>query len=271
MVEIRAAWDDAVQLNGFVEPQLNELLSVERDIADATNTCLDIAALFADQDELSESRSLHSTARGDLVAGCELARSGYFKQAYSLWRSWYEQSIFALYFLEAPLYRQAWRVSSEVGLDDKPRYRLMLHQLLAESEPHPFALMYSERFETLMQTLKISQISKSRRPMKRSANILTMLSQGVHGTYRPLPVQSLQMCCQLMERHCTPILKHAADSVAEFWILYLVNQLDFPPALLIKMKQDPVTADELQAAGMDDAATLARISSVFKRAVAVQP
>lgn len=53
-----------------------------------------------------------------------MARTGYLKQAYSLWRSWFEQSIFFLYFLEAPLHKAAWKVKAEISQDDSPQYRL---------------------------------------------------------------------------------------------------------------------------------------------------
>ena len=41
-------------------------------------------------------RPLVEAAEIDLIAGCDLARLGYFKQAYALWRAWFEQTFLAL-------------------------------------------------------------------------------------------------------------------------------------------------------------------------------
>lgn len=163
------------------------------------------------------------------------------KQAYSLWRSWFEQSLFALYFLEAPINRRAWKVSEAVKLEDNPKYRLMLHQLLTESgEPHPFTLVYGERHTNLLQAFAIASSPKADRPVPRAVRILTLLSQGVHGTYQPTRAQSSETCLMQVEEHCLPALQKAFSSLSHFWVLLLTDLAALPPGFLIAMRNGNV-------------------------------
>ena len=155
MVEIRGVWEIEGPLPAVADGNVHALLELERFAIDAVKLCCKTAIAFVDEGNVANVHFLQQSAQADLVAGCELARAGYLKQAYSLWRSWFEQSIFSLYFLEAPIHRAAWKVASEVSLDDNPQYRLMLHQLLNESgERHPFSLVYSDRFFRLLDALR---------------------------------------------------------------------------------------------------------------------
>lgn len=271
MIDIRPVWQIDSQIPNFPETQINELLEVERAAIEAVALCAALALAVIDESHVQSIDFLHRSAKSDLVAGCELARAGYLKQAYSLWRSWFEQSLFSLYFIEAPLHREAWKVSSEIALDDNPPYRLMLHQLLMESgERHPFSLVYGERYMRLAEAFKMNsgQIPKNRRPIARAVKVLTALSQGVHGTYQPVAAASLQELCDQLSVHCTPILRDAVDIVVMFWLLLLTSQIDLPPDLLVGLREGSIDDKALGETGLSDVGRIANLAPLFKRAFA---
>lgn len=122
MIEIRPIWHTAPFNPSELKGEISSLLSIEQRINDASKVYLDLSKKLMDEEYIEELSSLFKSACTDLVAGCEMARTGYIKQAYSLWRSWFEQTIFFLYFLEAPIHRAAWLVKTEVSQDDSPQY-----------------------------------------------------------------------------------------------------------------------------------------------------
>lgn len=183
--------------------------------------------------EVSSVLPIAEAAEIDLRAGCELARGGYFKQAYSLWRSWFEQTIFSLYFLEASLHRLAWRIVEEVKHGEEPPTKLMLHQLLAESgEKHPFAVVYAERFQSLFAALRITT-SKSAGPIKTARHCLTDLSQGVHGTYVPKRVGSRAELPDALSRHALPTLSRARTMVGLFCLAFAHAEVGYSESQLV--------------------------------------
>lgn len=238
---------------------------------------LDFVNAYMDGDDAEQAKSLINSANIDLIAGCELARFGYLKQAYTLWRSWYEQVMFALYFLEAPIHRQAWKVSEIVTTSESPKYRLMLHQLLADSsEKHAFVLVYTDRYIKLLEVLKRGKPAKSRQLLEKAGKILTVLSQGVHGTYRPAFANNDDELSRQIFTHCLPTLEEAWVTVSEFWLLFLINIIDLPSdavvslgngslsmvdaALLFPKSIDPKDAISI---GPDDAKILVSLNEFF--------
>ena len=212
--------------------------------------------------------SLLLTASVDLVAGCEMARCGYLKQAYTLWRSWFEQAILGLYFLEAPLHREAWKFSESVSLNDSPKYRLMLHQLLTESgERHAFTLVYGDRFIKLVQMLKASKPPKEQGPVKRAIRVLTQLSQGVHGTFRPKSMESLEKVCAQVEAHGTPTLNAAWSVVSEFWLLFIANTVDLPDEGWASLRNGDLTETQISLYFGTDSLAGAQSDDDFKSGV----
>jgi hypothetical protein len=271
MVEIRPIWRLQAGAPAAPDGPVTRLLEIEKTTIDAFELCSSLAPVYLGESQARGTAFLNQSAKVDLVAGCELARCGYLKQAYALWRSWFEQSLFSLYFLEAPLHKAAWKVNAEVTLEDNPQYRLMLHQLLAESgERHAFAIVYNDRFTRVMETLKVSnnQIPKGQRPIARATKILTMLSQGVHGTYQPAPAASADEAGAQLGRHCLPILQGAADSILLFWLLLLTSYVDIPPEVLIKLREGSIEPAVVEETGLEEADKIAQLAPVFKRAFA---
>ena len=203
-------------------------------------------ALFAAQTRGIDTEpvtTIMDAAEVDLAVGCGIARVGYFKQAYALWRSWFEQVMFSLYFLEAPLHRSAWRVVEEIEFGKGPAARLMLHQLLADSsEKHPFLIVYDERFRALFAALHVTAPPKNDGPLKHAERCLTDLSQGVHGTFNPRPISAPADLPAALAKHALPVLQRAEATAAFFCFAFVhallgpndqqlmaVRQADFKP------------------------------------------
>lgn len=263
---IRPIWGmDQVLVVEEREPKI--LLDLESLIGKTLKSYLTIVRTFeaSAESDIKSVESLLLTASVDLVAGCEMARCGYLKQAYTLWRSWFEQAIFGLYFLEAPLHRDAWKFSDSVSLNDSPKYRLMLHQLLAESgERHAFTLVYNERYIKLVQMLKASKPPKEQDPIKRATRVLTQLSQGVHGTFRPKSMESLEKVCAQIETHGTPALEAAWSVVSEFWLLFIANTVDLPDDGWVKLRNGSLTKDQITVYFKTDSSTEDQADANFK-------
>lgn len=267
MTNIRSVWDAALPSLEALPDKVADLLRVEVRVMDASRACLDIVQAVADEGYVEDLSSLMRSAHMDLVGGCEIARAGYMKQAYSLWRSWFEQSIFYLYFLEAPLHKEAWKVKEEVDQNDDPQYRLMLHQLLASSsEKHPFALVYDGRFSKVLSALKISSVPKGKRPIARASRVLTTLSQGVHGTYQPNHAKDMDMLCSQIEKHCLPVLVEAEGVINTLWMLFITSAIALPEEVLVKLRDGVVTPEFLSRSGVDEADKFARLAPYFSQA-----
>lgn len=266
MIDIRPIWSDVVRDRGHLSAEVTHLLEVEQRIVRAAETYMSLLRIVCDTDYVDEQTPLLKSAHKDLIGGSEMARAGYLKQAYSLWRSWFEQSIFLLYFLEAPLHRAAWSVKAAVSQDDDPQYRLMLHQLLSNSsEKHPFALVYDERYTRLTAALKISNVPKAQRPIQRATRVLTTLSQGVHGTYQPQTAQNLDALCLQLGEHCKPVLESAEQVLCTLWALLATDLLALPEDVLVKLREGSVSADEVKEAGVDEAELVSAIAPYFSQ------
>lgn len=266
MIEIRPIWLMPSAPPDIHEGPISALLTQEKLVIEVIRACYELTQYLLDDDAVSGVRFLEQSANADLTAGCELARSGYLKQAYSLWRSWFEQSLFALYFLEAPIHRLAWKVSDEVGLDDNPQYRLMLHQLINDSgERHPFGLVYNDRHHKLLETLKITSSPKTERPVHRAARVLTLLSQGVHGTYQPTRAGSTEACLLQIQQHCLPTLQSAIQSLLHFWVLFLADLYALPPEFVISMREGNATMDHPSIKGLDLPDTVLDLTSLLQQ------
>lgn len=182
-------------------------------------------------------RSLIQHANTDLIAGCELSRGGYFKQAYALWRAWYEQIFLALYFIETPLHLSAWRRVSKIEFGKEPPYKLMLHEVLKKGgdKPHPFAVVYGERFSSLFRALRIDVPGKYR-PLDAATERLADLSQGVHGTFQPTAVKSQAELPTALAQHVHPLFEPTVTLVGLFCFVCIQSQLDFSDDQIVRMK-----------------------------------
>ncbi|MCA8133947.1 hypothetical protein [Burkholderia cepacia] len=268
MIEIRAVWEISSKIPASPHEAVNTLISLETSILESGERCLAFAKAFIDEDIVAGIQSICQSAINDLVSGCELARAGYFKQAYSLWRSWFEQSIFSIYFLEAPMHREAWKVSEEVALSDSPQHRLMLHQLLTDSgERHPFSLVYGNRFLRLLEIFRIdaARTNKANRPIARAIRVLTALSQGVHGTYQPARVTTDADLSDRLKKHCLLVLTEAADLLNLFWLLLVASVVDLPENAWLALRDgDPDKAKEA-VDDSEDYDTVFELASLFKK------
>jgi hypothetical protein len=264
MIEIRPIWNSNPPDPMHLRAEISTLLSIEQRIVAASSVYLNLARILADSEYVDELTSLMRSSQNDLVAGSEMARTGYFKQAYSLWRAWFEQSIFFLYFLEAPLHKSAWKVKAEISGDESPPYRLMLHELLADSgERHPFTLVYDARFTRLTEALKISSIPKAQRLIPKAGRILTALSQGVHGTYQPQSAQNLDALCAQIDTHCNRILVAAEEVFTTFWILLITDLVALPESVLVRLREGDTSITPLRDAGVDEAEAIAKLAPYF--------
>ena len=271
MIEIRPIWLMKSQPPDIEDGPIAELLAKEQFAVNAIRTCLELTQTILDDDDSTRDiQFLEYSANADLAAGCELARSGYLKQAYSLWRSWFEQSLFALYFLEAPIHRVAWKVSQEVALEDNPQYRLMLHQLINDSgERHPFGLVYNDRHANLLEALKITSDKKDR-PVARAGKVLTLLSQGVHGTYQPPRATSKEECLVQVEKHCIPALDNALLALLQFWVLFLTDLSVLPEEFLVSMREGKATMDDPSINGLELPATILNLMPLLQKTFPVK-
>ncbi|HEX4403882.1 MAG TPA: hypothetical protein VH560_03590 [Polyangia bacterium] len=236
LLPIRPIWaTDAAVLNQPHSPQIQCLLDLERRASRELERSIEAARNVFPQDRVESVESLFESARFDLVAGVELARGGYFKQTYSLWRSWYEQTLFALYFIEAPLHRIAWRRAPQIELGDEPRVKLMLHQMLPESgdKAHPFGAVYSERFKSLFAALRVT-VPKKSAPLSTAEHRLRDLSQGVHGTYQPSPVWSVGELQKPLETHILRLFELVIATIGIFLFSCVQSQLGLSETQLTK-------------------------------------
>lgn len=199
--------------------ELDQLWALERAARQPLACVLDLAhRLNVDVDSV---RGIAEGAEADLCVGCEAASAGYFKQAYALWRLWFEQSIFALYFLEAPLHREAWRVVEEVDPGKEPLSKLMLHQLTATSGvKHPFAVVYEHRFASLHSAIKVASNMKSTEALRLVKDCETDMSQGVHGTFTPRPLASPAELPGALAHYALPMLQRARTAVGVLCFAY---------------------------------------------------
>jgi hypothetical protein len=203
-----------------------------RELSDSLN-----ASARIDPDLAERVRPTVESANIDMIAGCELARCGYFKQAYALWRAWLEQALFALYFLEAPLHLAAWKTAEEIHLGEEPETKLMLHQLLVArgDKAHHFSVVYRERTEAVLRAWRITPV-KTADPIRIANLRLGDLSQGVHGTFRPQPIGGEGELPDEVTRHVLPVLRSAVRLVGFLWFVNIQSQLDLGDEKLAEMR-----------------------------------
>jgi hypothetical protein len=269
MIAIRPIWFVDQLDTAAYDGEVAALLEIERQATQSDVVCARLAATVLDDASVDAVRSLREAARHDLEAGCEMVRSGYEKQAYSLWRSWLEQTVFAIYFIEAPIVRDAWKVVDQVELEKGPNFRLMLHQLLANSgEKHPFSIVYNERHARVLDALKMSNVPKAKRAIERCEKVLTTLSQGVHGTYQPRIPENYAECIKRLPKH-SEILQATSDLIALFWILLLTAAIDLPAQTLLSLRDGVEDQDGLGGLEIDGAADILALAPTFKRALKV--
>lgn len=179
MIEVRAIWERALPPPDGLADSIQRLTEIAaRGVQELNNSLA--AAVRVHLDLAERVRPTVDSANVDMIAGCELARCGYFKQAYALWRAWLEQAMFALYFLEAPLHLAAWKPAEEIRLGTEPETKLMLHQLLVGGgdKAHHFAVVYRERSEAVLRAWRITPV-KAADPIRIANRRLGDLSQGV--------------------------------------------------------------------------------------------
>ncbi|HEX7958567.1 MAG TPA: hypothetical protein VF493_01530 [Terriglobales bacterium] len=200
-----------------------------------------VSILGCDVDNVSR---IADQAVTDIVAGADLARHGYAKQALTLMRSWYEQAFFVLYFLEAPLHRLAWVQEPEINFGHRPKSPLMLHQFFTTGrDPHPFAVAYKIRLDNLFLRLKL-QLSNKQEPATVAEACLTDLSKGVHGTYSPTtPRTDADVAKALLP--VNELLERSVMSYAAFITAYVVDIGDVDDQRLLELrngsrKDDPI-------------------------------
>jgi hypothetical protein len=231
--------------------ELRELFDLRLLAAEQVGATMRAAVTVHGDDSIESIRPIIETAEADLHAGCELARGGYFKQSYSLWRAWYEQTLFSFYFLEAPLHRSVWRSVDTIVHGKQPLTRLMLHDVLVSGgdKAHPFAVAYFDRYSSLAAALGLPVPGKknARAPLEVATNCFTDLSQGVHGTYRPARLRTAEELPAMLRTHAIPVLRTAVTVVGMFGFLCIQSQLSLTDAELIKMRDDsyaPTGGDE---------------------------
>lgn len=266
LVLTRPAWalSDSPVTNGVAKT----LIDLEARVVLDQAVFLDCARLELGDERLQQIESLLSAAKEDLIAGCELARSGYLKQAYTLWRSWFEQALFGLYFLEAPINRIAWRVSDSISFGDKPAHRLMLHQLLVGSgDKHPFAMVYESRFDKVMLALRLSTMPKAKKILARTDGIFTTLSQGVHGTFRPKPPSSKHDLEDSLRKFGVPALKEARQVFATYWLCFLADLLGLDESVLSDLGEGKLDSEESRFSLIDGIDVIARLNEPFSNVI----
>lgn len=244
MIPIRSAWDTRADLGTNFSPEVQRLFSLENTAIKYTDDLLTTAQKYIPEDFVEQVKPTFSSALLDLTAGCELARCGYQKQAYSLWRSWYEQSLFALYFMEAPLHRQAWRQVDSVQFGHEPKVKLMLHQILESSgdKLHPFGYIYTERYNNLKSRLRID-VAKERSIVALAVSRLIDLSQGVHGTYRPILPKKIDELNNFLELHGNNMLAATLEVVGMFYFLLIADKCELSDEQYVRITSKPFTPD----------------------------
>lgn len=237
-VEIRPIWERLSSLETSTLPSyVTEIHSCERNAVNAIQAAVLAARQLYDDERVDNIEPIVRHALADFVAGCELVRAGYIRQAYALWRSWLEQVVFALYFLEAPLHLAAWKRVEKVSSGSEPPYKLMLHEILKKGgeKPHPFAVVYNERFKSLYAALKVSPPSK-RAPLTTATELLGDLSQGVHGTFQPEMMTSDAELSQAYDKHIKPLLGRLVALVGFLCFVCLQSRFEFSEAQWTKMR-----------------------------------
>lgn len=224
LMNVRSCWQANLplpqELLDAAAPEVRELCQLEADARLFLERQLMAMRALLGDDAIAEIEPLISSANLDLCAGCELARLGYLKQAYALWRAWFEQIIFAFYFLESPIQRTAWKVEEAVSDGKKPLHHLMLHKFL---EPdHAFALVYKERIENLLAAMKKSPV----KVLKEAEHVFTDLSQGVHGTFRPVSPTGPQEVAAALKLHALGKLRKCLDLLVIFGTAQAVGLSD---------------------------------------------
>jgi hypothetical protein len=214
---MRPIWDRLSAPQADILPEIAALRALEKEAHQPLVEAVTLASQVGV--EVDSVKELIDAAETDLCAGCEVAAAGYFKQAYALWRSWLEQSVFALYFLEAPLHRQAWQVVTEIDSGKEPRAKLMLHELVSEND-HPFYIVYESRLTTIHEALKVTNVKKTETALKLTNHCLRDLSQGVHGTFNPHPVASHAELPKGLMKHALPTLQRARTAVGALCFAY---------------------------------------------------
>ncbi|NYF21626.1 hypothetical protein HDC36_003095 [Xanthomonas sp. JAI131] len=248
----------------FLKGATKDLISLERNALQFQSIYLSCAELTLGKEQVDQVRPLIKSASEDLIAGCELARLGFLKQAYTLWRSWFEQAIFALYFLESPISRIAWKVEEEVNFGDKPSHRLMLHQLIAESgEKHQFAAVYNSRFNATMAAFKKSGIPGDQKILKRTERIFTTLSQGVHGTFRPKLPSGPEECAKALGQHGHRALKEAANVIGVYWVCFLTESLSLDESMLTDLRSGSLDPANPKYTAVEDIGLIAELNLPF--------
>ncbi len=237
MIEIRAVWErDSPPPAGLPAPVQRLTDIVARGIRELNQSAEAASRVHGDVTE--RIKPIVESANIDMMAGCELARCGYFKQAYSLWRSWLEQAIFALYFLEAPLHLSAWKTAEEISMGREPETKLMLHQLLVagRDKGHHFSAVYEERCEAVLRAWRVTRV-RAANPIRIANQRLGDLSQGVHGTFRPQPIVGTDRLPDEVTRHVLPVLTSAVRVVGFLWFVNIQSHLDLADEQLTQVRK----------------------------------
>ncbi|MCK8497232.1 hypothetical protein [Myxococcus fulvus] len=265
----RKIWDrNSTTPPSATEPAINEFCQLEAEARALGKLSFEAAKKSHGIDIVEPLASLLVAAETDLIAGCDLARHGYLKQAYALWRSWFEELLIATYFVEAPIVRLAWKTVEEITKPGKrPPISLMSHQLLVTSgdKAHPFAIAYEERFKRLLDALKISQLPKDRYPLTLAEHTITDLSQGVHGTYRPPPINSAHQLPTFIAKHVNPIFRRTSHLAGLFLFTLIHSSTSISEEILIKMTNNSYAPTETS----DEESTLLPLIPQLNKGIAL--
>ncbi len=237
---IRCIWERWSPISPAPEgDEIRNLLTLEAETKQQARLSFAAAQTAYSKDLVEPLEPLFEAAMTDFVAGCELARTGYMKQAYSLWRAWFEEMIFVIYFIEAPMHRLAWRSVDQITVTGKePPVKLMLHQVLGESggNAHPFGVVYAERFESIFSALKVT-LGKKASPLKMATQRLSDLSQGVHGTFRPKVATSAADLPNDIKKHALSVVIPTAHLLGMFWFVCVASALSISETSFAAMKE----------------------------------
>lgn len=240
MLQIRPAWHPTMRpIWGMLPHAVHTLLDAEWAATEHLRLAIQAARETPLAGGVDGAADIADAARLDLIAGVELARAGYLRQACVLWRSWLEQTLFALYFIEAPLHRLAWRSSDQIDLGKPPTLKLMLHQILTSvgDAAHPFGLVYAERCQQFFDALRINP-PKDLQPLRVVAHRLSDLSQAAHGTYRPVPVAHEDDVARRLAAELLDLFSSTVTVVGFLWFICVQAALDVNAEQLIAMR-DP--------------------------------
>lgn len=93
--------------------------------------------------------------------------------------------------------------------------------------------------------------------------MLTVLSQGVHGTYQPPSAEDLSELCSQLDTHGNPVLASAEEALNVLWILLITDLIALPEEVLVKLRDGSVQTETLEAAGIDAAESVAKLAPFF--------